>query len=59
MRQAAPYSNMSKRYLLYLPEKLLIALYLNPQELLNKRSEMISKCRHRNKFLLMNFNSNE
>ena len=58
MRQAAPYSNISKRCLLCLHEKSAIALYPNPEELLNKRSEMISKCRHLNKFLLMNFNSN-
>ena len=58
MRQAAPYSNISKRCLLCLHEKLAIALYPNPEELLNKTSEMISKCRHLNKFLLMNFNSN-
>ena len=59
MRQAASYSNVSKQCLLYLHEKLAIALYPNPEELLNKRSEMISKCRHLNKFLLMNFNSND
>ena len=53
------YSNISKRCLLCLHEKLAIALYPNPEELLNKRSEMISKCRHLNKFLLMNFNSND
>ena len=49
MRQAAPYSNISKRCLLCLHEKLTIALYPNPEELLNKRFEMISKCRHLNK----------
>ena len=56
--QAASYSNISKRCLLCLHEKLAIVLYPNPGELINKRSEMISKCRHLNKFLLMNFNSN-
>ena len=55
MRQVAPYSNISKRYLLCLHETLATALYPNPEELLNKRSEMIYKCRHLNKFLLMNF----
>ena len=59
MRQAAPYSNISKRCLLCLHEKLVIALYPNPEELLNKRSEMVSKCRNLNKFLLMKFNSND
>ena len=42
MRQATPYSNNSKRYLLYLHEKLAIALYRSPELLLNERSEMIS-----------------
>ena len=59
MQQAAPYSNISKECLLCLHEKLPIALYPNHEELLNERSEMISKCRHLNKFLLMNFNSND
>ena len=58
MRQAAPYSNISRRCLLCLHEKLAVAFYPNPEELLNKRSDMISKCRHLNKFLLMNFNLN-
>ena len=44
MQQAAPYSNISMRCLLYLHENLAIALYPNSEELLNKRSEMISKC---------------
>ena len=58
-RQAAPYSKISKQCLLCLHEKLAIALYSNPEELLNKRSEMISKSHDLNKFLLMNFNSND
>ena len=36
MRQAPPYSNISKICLLALHEKLAIALYLNPEGLLNK-----------------------
>ena len=59
MRQAASYSNISKRCLLFLDEKLAIALYPNPDELLNKKSEMFYKFPHLNKFLLMNFNSND
>ena len=59
MRQAASYSKISERCLLCLHEKLAIALYPNPEELLNKRSEMISRCRHVSKFLLMNFNLND
>ena len=29
-----------------------------PDELLNRQSELVSECRHKNKFLLKNFNSN-
>ena len=53
------YSNISKRCLLCLYEKLFIATYHDQNELLNKRSELISKCRHENKFLLANFKSND
>ena len=45
------YSNISKRCLLCLNEKLLIATYPDQKQLLNKRSELIAKCRHENKFL--------
>ena len=41
MLQAAPDSNISKRCLFCFHEKLAIALYPNPEELLNKRPEMI------------------
>ena len=49
------YSNVSKRCLLCLNEKLLITTYEHPQEILNKRSELMAKCRHGNKFLLSNY----
>ena len=50
------YSNISKRCLLCLHEKLAIVTYERPSELLNKRSELISKCRHENKYLPSNYN---
>ena len=50
-----PYSNISKKCLLCLHEKIEIINYFRPEELLNKRSEQISKCRHTNKFLLGNY----
>ena len=53
------YSNISERYLLCLTEKVLIATYENPEELLNKRSELMAKCRHDNKLLLRNYKSND
>ena len=40
-------------------EKLKIINYPNKEELLNKPSELISKCRHVNKYLLSNYKSND
>ena len=53
------YSNISKKCRLPLQEKFEILNYPNPNELLNKRSELISKCRHVNKFLVSNYKSND
>ena len=47
------YNPISKRCNLCLNEKLEIAIYKG-ENLLNKRSEVISKCRHRNKYKLSN-----
>ena len=53
-RRAAAYSNKSKRCNLCLAEKLAIAQA--PKHLsLNKRSELVSKCRHENRYYLRNF----
>ena len=49
--RARPYNNISKRCDLCLTEKLMIIKHSN-DNLLNKRSELISKCRHENKFYL-------
>ena len=54
LRKAPAYSNLSKRCDLCLTEKLMI-ISANKSTLLNKRSELISKCRHQNKFYLSNF----
>ena len=51
--RARPYNNISKRCDLCLTEKLMI-ITANPDRILNKRSELISKCRHENKFYLRN-----
>ena len=53
------YSNIFKKCQLCLQEKFEMLNYPNPNELLNKRSELISKCRHVNKFLLSNYKSND
>ena len=52
------YNQTSKRCLLYLNEKLEIALHKD-HNILNKRSEVISKCRHRNKYILANYDSKD
>ena len=51
--RAPPYRNGAKRCPLCLAEKLFI-LQADQKSLLHKRSELISKCRHRNKFKLKN-----
>ena len=55
---APVYSNKSKRCHLYLTEKLYLVRAKKPS-LLNKRTELISKCRHENKFYLANFTSRQ
>ena len=52
------YSNISKRCLLCLAEKVLIGIYENPEELLSKRSELMAKCCHSKKLLLSNYETN-
>ena len=59
LRTAKAYSNISKRCSLCLHEKQAIIVYPSREELLNRRSEQVTKCRHENKFLLKNFNSND
>ena len=54
-KKVPPYSNISKRCLLCIHEKLEIINYPRPEELLNKISELISKCHHANKFLLHSY----
>ena len=52
-KRAAPYKAGSKRCDLCLSEKFCIIRSCS-KELLNKRNELISKCRHRNKFVIGN-----
>ena len=54
LKSVPAYSNITKRCPLCLQEKFEILFYKNQGELLNKRSELISKCRHQNKFILGN-----
>ena len=53
------YSNITKKCLLCLYEKLEIINYPNQEELLSKPSELLSKCCHVNKYLLSNYKSND
>ena len=48
-----------KKCLLCLHEKLSIINHPNQNELSNKPSELIAKCRHENKFILINYDSND
>ena len=57
LRTAKTYSNITKRRSLCLHEKLAIITYPYLDELLNRRSELVLKCKHHNQFLLKNFNS--
>lgn len=51
--QASPYKCGTRRCDLCLSEKTCI-IRSEPNGLLNKRTELISKCRHRNKYILSN-----
>ena len=57
IKSVPAYSNISKKFQLCLQEKFEILNYRNPNELVNKRSELISNYRHVNKFLLSNYKS--
>ena len=62
LQTAEAYSNVTKRFSLCLHEKLAIITYPYPDELLNllnRRSELVTKYRHEDKFLLKKFNSND
>ena len=53
-RKCSPYNPNSKRWCLYLNEKLEIATY-RVNTLLNKKADIISKCRHQNKYTLSKY----
>ena len=58
LRKYQTYKPNTKRCSLCLNEKLEIARY-NGHNLLNKRSEVINKCRHRKKFALALYDSKD
>ena len=49
VKKCVPYNPQTKRCLLCLNEKLEIAAYIE-QNLLNKKTEIVSKCRHQLKY---------
>ena len=51
--KAKPYSPDSKKYMLRLTEK--YHIIFSTKNLLNKRNELVSKCRHGNEFYLANY----
>ena len=59
LRWVPTYSNISKKCLLCFYEKQEIVTYQNQKELLNKKSELLCKCCHANKFLLKNYTGND
>ena len=52
IKSVPAYLNISKKCQLCLQEKFEVLNQYKPNELLNKKSEVISKCRHINKFLV-------
>ena len=59
VKSVPSYSNTAKSCMLCLHEKFEILTYLNQDELLNKRSELVSKCYHINMYLLFNYKTND
>ena len=55
LQATAGYSNISKKCNLCLAEKFHICNFKDRDRLLNKKNELISKCRHENAFLLKHF----
>ena len=58
IRKCAPFNTTKRKCYLCLNEKLEIASYKG-DNLLNKRSELISNCRHQNKFTLLRHDSKD
>ena len=59
VKSVPSYSNISKKCLSCLHEKFEIVNFEDLDYLLNKRSELISKCRYDKKYLLRNYKAND
>ena len=55
LKKSSGYSIISKSYNLCLLEKLVICNFKEKDRLLNKRLDLVSKCRHENKYMLINY----
>lgn len=55
LRHAQSYNPSTKTCNLCLTEKLLICNFKNKTNLINKRLDLVSKCRHENKYILCNY----
>ena len=58
VKKCVPNIPQTKRCLLCLNEKLEIAAY-KEQNLLNKRNEIVSKCRHQSKYVQASFDTKD
>ena len=52
------YADIANSCMLCVHDKFEILIYPNQDELFNKRSEVASKCRHVNNYLLSNYKAN-
>ena len=55
LRRTSGYNNVTKSCNLCTSEKLSICNFKDKANLINKRNELISKCRHENRYVLNNF----
>ena len=59
VKSVLDYSNISKSCMLCLHEKYEILNYPDQEELLNKKSVLLSKCQHVNMFLFSSYKSQD
>ena len=59
LQQGFRFGHLALETNLKLSKWLAIITYPYPDELLNRGSELVTKCGHENKFLLKNFSSND
>ena len=59
VKSVPPYSSVIKSGMLYLHGMFEILTCINEDELLKKRSELVFKCRHVNKYSLSNYKAND